>query len=88
MERLVVAGLPPRLELDGEAWADGTGAVGEGWSRTGRARWPGRQGPPCGFRENSVGTVGGHANRCSRNRAAGHRSWNRPVYRMFTMSEE
>ena len=49
MERLPVAGLSPRLELDGEAWADGTGTIRKGRSRTGWGRWPGRQGQPFGF---------------------------------------
>src|SRR5205823_2514746 len=62
---LAVTGLPPGLELLGQAWADGAGAVRDGGCRAGRVRRRGGQGNSRRARAAGVRKRSGHDDRCS-----------------------
>jgi len=74
MHGFPVAGLPPGLELLGQARTDGTGAIRDGRCRAAGGWRRGEQGDPPRVRANRASQRSRHANRCSPELSAGQRS--------------
>src|SRR5262249_34385535 len=79
---LPVAGLSPGLELLGEAWANRTGTVRDGWCGAGRVRRRSHQGKRRRVRAPGGRKRSGHAVCCPPGPSAGQRG--APLYRSLT----